>query len=99
MWAGDCFLTPASISRTMPTTAEDSRVIGGGPDLGLCASDLGNSQAERQPDARRLGAQANGDLSASRLSGDLEAAEARHGLDRIAHGIGAELGPALAPEI
>src|SRR5207244_7282718 len=70
-----------------------------GPDLGLRASELGDGQAERQPHARRLGAQPDGDLPASRLSGYLEAAEARHGLDRVAHGIGAKLGPALAPEI
>ena len=70
-----------------------------GPLVGGGSAELHHAMAEAQAHARRLRAQADGDLAAPGLGGDVASAEAGHGLDGVAHGIDAQLAPALAPQV
>src|SRR5207244_1925229 len=63
------------------------------------AVELGNRVALREPHARGLTGQMDRDGAADLAGGDVERAEAGHRLHGIAHRVGAELGPALAPEV
>src|SRR6185369_10182702 len=49
--------------------------------------------------ARGLAGEVDGDRASDLAAGDLGGAEAGHALHGVAHGVGAELRPALAPEI
>src|SRR5262245_40995408 len=73
--------------------------IRGGPLIDGGAVELRDLVTERQPDARRLRAEVDRDRAADLARGDLGRPEPGHGLDGIARGVRAELGPALAPEV
>src|SRR6185503_7256321 len=77
----------------------DVALVGGRPLLGGVAVELGNLVAERQSHAGRLRPEVDRDGAADFARGDLERAEARHGLHGVARRVGAELRPALAPEV
>src|SRR4029453_10975108 len=77
----------------------DVATISGRPLLRGVAVELGHAIAEREPDAGGLRRKMNGDRAAHLARGDVGGPEPGHALDRIPHGVGAKLGPALAPEI
>src|SRR6185369_17320585 len=91
--------TPALARHRLVDLTIDLGLRGVRPALGREAGEAGHAQAKRQPDPRRLLAEANRDLAPARLARDLRRAEARHRLHRIAHRVLGELRPALTPEV